>query len=181
MFSKLFGKKKKTPQDIAPDYVSLIHEATAEGFPIIADLLNEEMEFANSPHIEADSNLWFRYIVFAGNLLNLETFFSPEEADNLRQVFIPKITQSLGADPETADAILVDYMEFLRNLNKTQKNLVHSMAMAIFQKYELNDYQTEHFQKLNAPNPKVMKELTEIVALFLWNWKSYLETYKVVA
>ena len=181
MFSKLFGKKKKTIAEIAPDYVHLIQEATAEGFPIIADLLNEEMEFAKSPHIEADSNLWFRYIVFAGNLLNVETYFSPEEADAIKQVLIPQITASLGADPDTADVILVDYMEFLRNLNKTQKNLVHSMAMAIFQKYELNEYQTEHFQKLTAPNPKVMKELTEIVGLFLWNWKAYLETFKVSA
>jgi hypothetical protein len=181
MFSKLFGKKKKTITEIAPDYVRIITESTAEGFPIIAELLNEEMEFAKSPHIEADSNLWFRYIVFAGNLLNLETYFSPEDADAFKQVLIPQITQSLGADPETADSILVDYMDFLRNLNKTQKNLVFSMGMAIFKKYELNDYQTEHFQKLNSPNPKVMKELTEIIALFLWNWKAYLEIYKVSA
>jgi len=181
MLSKLFGKKKIKIQDVAPSYVQLIHEATAEGFPIIAGLLNEEMEFANSPHIESDSNLWFRYIVFAGNLLNLETYFSPEQADAFKQVLIPEITKSLGTDSEKSDAILVDYILFLRNLNKTQKQLLHSMAMAIFQKYELNDYQTERFQKLNTPNPNIMRELTEIVALFLWNWKAYLETYKVVA
>ena len=106
--------------------------------------------------------------------------FSPEQADAFKQVLIPEITKSLGTDSEKSDAILVDYILFLRNLNKTQKQLLHSIAMAIFQKYELNDYQTERFQKLNTPNPNIMRELTEIVALFLWNWKAYLETYKVV-
>ena len=55
------------------------------------------------------------------------------------------------------------------------------MSLAIFHKYDLNKYQKEHFQKLNSPSPIVMKELTEMVEFFLWNWTDYLNKYKVVA
>ena len=175
-----FGKKKVKAGDLAPQLVAVVHEASTEGFPFIAEMLNEEQEFAQSPSIEAESNEWFRYIVYAGNLLHLEQYFDPEEASKLQGILATEISRFMGKDPETADSILFDYLDFMRSLDQQHKSLVKTMSLAIFHKYELNRFQKEHFQKLNTPNPVVMKDLMEVTGLFLWNWAVWLEEHKLL-
>jgi hypothetical protein len=51
----------------------------------------------------------------------------------------------------------------------------------VFYKYGLNEFQIDHFQKLNAPNPLVVKSLSEITGNFIWNWEDVLQKYKLVA
>lgn len=176
----LFGKKKVKPSDLAPQYVSTIYEVVDAGFGEIAGYINEEKEFEKSPKLSDAENEWFLYIVYAGNLINLEDHFDKKQTNEIAAVFSQEITKAMNKDHETAIEILQDYEAFLRSLLGQPKNLVKAMSLAIFHKYDLNKYQKEHFQKLNAPSPIVMKELTEMVEYFLWNWKDYLAKYKVV-
>jgi len=176
----LFGKKKVTAEELAPLYVSTIYGAINHGFPIVTEFLNEDAEFVRPPGINPVNDEWFIYIIFSANLFNISQFFSAEQAADLSRIFSSEITRMLGKDPETDDQILYDYMEFLKGLNAKEKNLARAMALAIFHKYDLNSFQQEHFQKLNAPNPSILKELQDMVALFLWNWEDYLNKYKVI-
>lgn len=176
----LFGKKKVKVTELTPTYVSTIYEVVNEAFPEVAGYINEEKEFQRSPNVTAEENEWFLYIVYAANLVNTSNYFEKEEAEILVQKFSMEIIQAMGKDPEIVDGILYDYQVFIRELFQQNKSLAKSMSLAIFHKYDLNKYQKEHFQKLNTPSPMVMKELTEITELFLWNWDDYLTKYKVV-
>jgi hypothetical protein len=175
-----FGKKKVSADALAPLYVNTIYSAIDQGFPVIAEYLNDEKEFIRPPGIHRVNDEWFIYIVYAGNLLNLHQHFSPEQVGNLTRIFSIEITRMMGKDPEIDDQIIYDYLEFLKNLNDKEKNLPRAMALAIFHKYGLNAYQQEHFQKLNAPSPNIMKDLQEMGALFIWNWEDYLSKFKII-
>lgn len=176
----LFGKKKVRVEELAPQYVSTIYEVVEAGFSEIAGYINEEKEFEKSPKLSDKENEWFLYIVYAGNLVNLDSHFEKKQADQINSVLSREIIKALGKDPDIAIEILIDYETFLRSLLGEPKNLVKAMSLAIFHKYDLNKYQKEHFQKLNSPSPIVMKELAEMVEFFLWNWLDYLSKYKVV-
>lgn len=176
----LFGKKKIKADELAPNYVHALYEVADQGFEEIAGYINEEKEFEHSPKLSDEENEWFLYIVYAGNLIYLDDFFDKKQADELSLVFMKEISHSIGKDPETAMSILTDYESFLRGLLGQPKNLVKAMSLAIFHKYDLNKYQKEHFQKLNAPSPIVLKELNEMIEYFLWNWQDYLNKYKVI-
>ncbi len=176
----LFGKKKVKLAELTPTYVNAIYDVVDEAFPEIAGFINEEKEFQSSPNVAAQENEWFLYIVYAANLVNISNYFDKEEASLLIQKFSEEIIAVMGKDPEIVDGILYDYQVFINGLYLQNKSLSKSMSLAIFHKYDLNKYQKEHFQKLNTPSPMVMKELTEITELFLWNWEDYLSKYKVV-
>lgn len=176
----LFGKKKIKGAELVPTYVNAIYEVIEKGFPEIAGYINEEKEFQKSPNLSGKENEWFLYIVYAGNMINLDNHFKKAEAEELSRLIAVEVVKKMGKDPEVIDGILYDYEVFLRTLLGQTKNLVKSMSLAIFHKYDLNKYQKDHFQKLNSPSPIVMKELNEMVEFFLWNWEDYLSKYKVV-
>lgn len=176
----LFGKKKIKGSELAPLYVATIYDVIEKGFPEIAGYINEEKEFQKSPNLSGAENEWFLYIVYAGNIINLDNYFEKPKAEELSRLISREVIKSMGKDPEIVDTVLYDYELFLRNLFAQTKNLVKAMSLAIFHKYDLNKYQKDHFQKLNSPNPVVMKELNDMVEFFLWNWEDYLAKYKVV-
>lgn len=175
----LFGKKKIKATDLVPTYVRAIYEVIEKGFPEIAGYINEEKEFQKSPNLSDQEYEWFLYIIYAGNMINLDQYFEKYEAEKLRLLISKEVIDFLGKDPDVTDQIIYDYEVFLRDLYQQSKSLVKSMSLAIFHKYDLNKYQKEHFQKLNMPSPIVMKELNEMVEYFLWNWDDYLSKYKV--
>lgn len=176
----LFGKKKIKGDELAPLYVSAIYDVIEKGFPEIAGYINEEKEFQKSPNLSEAENEWFLYIVYAGNMVNLDNYFEKPKAEELARIIRMEVVKVMGKDPEVVDGVLYDYEVFMRSLMAQTKSLVKSMSLAIFHKYDLNKYQKEHFQKLNSPNPVVMKELNDMVEFFLWNWEDYLAKYKVI-
>lgn len=176
----LFGKKKIKAEEIIPIYVQAIYDVINKGFDEIAGYINEEKEFEKSPNLSTQEHEWFLFIIYAGNMINIENFFNKEETAQLRRLISKELINFLGKDPDVADTMLYDYDAFLRSLYEQTKNLNKSMSMALFHKYDLNKYQKEHFQKLNTPSPIVMKELNEMVDFFLWNWEDYLSKYKLV-
>ena len=48
------------------------------------------------------------------------------------------------------------------------------MAHAIFEKYNINNFQGDLFKK-NKPNPVFLNELKNLLNHFIWNWEEYLE------
>lgn len=142
----LFGKKKIKVEDLAPQYVSTIYDVVDAGFSEIAGYINEEKEFEKSPKLSDKENEWFLYIVYAGNLVNLDRHFEKKQADEISIVFSKEIIKALGKEPDIAIEILIDYENFLRTLLGEPKNIVKAMSLAIFHKYDLNKYQKEHFQ-----------------------------------
>ena len=81
----------------------------------------------------------------------------------------------------TEDSVL-HYEEYIIDLKEgnEEKDLAGAMAKAIFYRCELNEFQKDHFKRLNTPNPILLKELNDILIHFLWNWDDLLDNYKVV-
>ena len=71
-------------------------------------------------------------------------------------------------------------MEFILSIKNPSGDLTKLLAKAIFQKLNLTQYQNDNFQKINEPNPIVLKELEEITTFFVWNWDDLFNKYKLV-
>jgi hypothetical protein len=175
----LFGKKKIKADELAPTYAFTIYQAIEAGFPEITGYLNEDTDFEEAPAINPTEDEWFIYIVFAGNLLHLEHHFPQEQVPDLTRIFAHQFTAMMGKDPLDDSQMIYDYIDYLKKLNQDQQSIAKSMALGLFRKYDLGKYQQEHFQKQDIPSPKVMKDLSDMVMYFLWNWEDYLSKYKV--
>jgi len=182
MLSKLFGKKKLKEEKIAQVFVDTINSTALEGFPTLADYINHETEFKVRPNISPKQAEWFLYIVFAANLYNLKRYFPSEQLNRMRLLIIDEFIASLEGrhEDETLENIN-NYEAFIRQLKTPTDELEKVISKAVFYKYNLNQYQIEHFQKLNAPNPVVVKSLSEVTGNFIWNWEDVLQKYKLVA
>ena len=53
------------------------------------------------------------------------------------------------------------------------------MSKAVFQKYNLNDFQDEYFRRLQAPNPLFLKRMDQVVVNFLWDWDAFFKKYRI--
>ena len=57
---KIFGKKRIKDDKAANIFVNTIFETVDEGFPLVADLINNSPEFVKSPNVNAnDSDAFF--------------------------------------------------------------------------------------------------------------------------
>ena len=56
---------------------------------------------------------------------------------------------------------------------------VYAMAFAIFDKYNINDFQGELFKRKNKPNPIFISEMKNLIKHFIWNWDEYLQKNKL--
>jgi len=180
MLSGLFGKKKIQKEKVVQIYVDTIFDVIERGFPEIAEFINEEKQFTKSPQIGKEDFEWFTYIIYGGNLLNLYDHFDLETADDLKMLIIREVAERYTKrDQVVAEEIILEYERFLTDIQAKNKNTVKTISQALFHKFELNDYQDEHYQRLNAPNPVFFKELNEMMELFVWNWEDFLQKYKI--
>jgi hypothetical protein len=179
----LFGKKRLKEEYIAQVFVSTINGLALESFPVLKDYLNDVPELKCSPEIKENQIEWFLYIVFSANLYHLKDYFSEDQHNRMRILIIDEFISSL--EGRAHDDILGQinlYEDYLAGLDRHQNDgLGKIMALAIFQKYGLNKCQVEHFQKMNQPNPIIIKAISEITDNFIWNWNDLLESYKLVA
>lgn len=180
MFSGLFGRKKIKKEKVVETYVDTIFDVIERGFPEIAEFINEEKQFSKSPQIGKDDFEWFTYIIFGGNVLNLYDYFDAEMADDLKLLIIHEVAERYTKrDQHIAEEIILEYEKFLHDIQNKTKNTVKTISLALFHKFELNDYQDEHYQRLNAPNPVFLKELNDMMELFVWNWEDFLQKYRI--
>jgi hypothetical protein len=53
------------------------------------------------------------------------------------------------------------------------------MAFAIFEKYNINEFQGTLFKRKNKPNPIFISEMKNLLKHFIWNWEEYLQKNKL--
>jgi len=180
MLSGLFGKKKIKKEKAVEIYVDTIFDVIERGFPEIASFINEEKQFNKSPQIGQEDFEWFTYIIYGGNVLNLYEYFEQEQADDMKMLIVREVAERYTKrDQHIAEEIILEYEKFLLEIQKKNKNIVKTISLALFNKFELNNYQDEHYQRLNAPNPVFLKELNEMMELFVWNWEDFLQKYRI--
>ncbi|HNR85244.1 MAG TPA: hypothetical protein PKN22_06285 [Taishania sp.] len=172
-------KKKLSDNQVANIFINALFETIDNGFPEVAQLINEDSAFVSSPNIDANNNGEFALITIIGNLSFLESTFEPEQAARIEALIIDKLATIYQTTPSEFKKIIADYKTFIQRVNHPSKNMIYGMSKAIFHKYQLNDFQDEYFKRMQAPNPLFLKRMDEVVASFVWDWDAFFKKYRL--
>lgn len=181
-FLGLLSKKKKVKANLASAiYVNLLNNVIEVGFLEIKDFINNNNNLEDKPSITNQHSNWFRSIVFLGNMRNLDDFFEENESVILRGFILEEMHKDL-VDSDQALAIerFLDYENYFTELLVEKGDVINAMAYAIFEKYNINQYQGDLFKRKNKPNPIFYNELKNLLKHFIWNWQEYLDKNKIV-
>ena len=176
----LSKKKKITGSKTAHLLVETLDEVIVNGFVEIQDFLNNN-NLEHKPNLTNKDIKWFRLIVFVGNLKMIPTFFEQEHAEDLHNHLLDIMADKMEEKNEIAIEQLGDYCTYLDELLRKSDNCIEAMAIAVFDKYNINDFQVNLFRRKNEPNPVLFQELKNLISHFIWNWEDYLSKHKITA
>lgn len=172
-------KKKLSDNQLANVFLNGILEMVDNGFSEVADLINEDLAFVDTPGIERSANAQFTMIVIAANISSLENTFEAEQAVRIERLIFEKIGTMMQATSAEAESTVREYQKFMQRINHPSKNMVYAMSKAVFHKYDLNLFQDEYFKRLQSPNPLFLKRMDLVVVNFLWDWDAFFKKYKI--
>lgn len=172
-------KKRLSDSQLANVFLNGIFEIVDNGFVEVADLINEDLAFVTSPSIPVERNGQFTMIVVVANISALETTFETVQATRIEKIIFEQMGSLMGVTAVDAEAKVREYQKFMQRINHPSKNMVYAMSKAVFQKYDLNDFQDEYFKRLQSPNPLFLKRMDQVMINFLWDWDSFFKKYKI--
>lgn len=171
-------KKKLSDNQVANIFINAIFDTVENGFGEVAQLINEDVAFVNSPGIESKDDGEFGLIVIVGNLSFLESTFDPEQAVKVEELIFEKLSVIYQMEIASFKSMIRDYQSLISRLNHPSKNMIYGMSKAIFDKYKLYHFQDEYFRRMQSPNPLFLKRMDEVVEQFIWNWDAFFKKYK---
>ncbi|MEE2700368.1 MAG: hypothetical protein VYD71_03280 [Bacteroidota bacterium] len=179
-FLGLLSKKKKiTASKTANLLVATLDEVIADGFVEIQDFINNNNNLERNRNLTKKDIRWFRLIVFVGNLKMISTFFEDNQAEKFHNLLLDFMAEKIAGENEIALEQLSDYCSYLDELLRKSDNCIEAMATAMFDKYNINDFQVNLFKRKNEPNPVFFQELKNLMTHFIWNWEDFLSNHKV--
>ena len=180
-FFGLLSKKKKVKlQSIVDIYCGALDDVISNGFIEIKDFINNNNNLENNPNLKNEDIKWFRIIIFLGNLNDLKSHFEEQEVLKLRNLIVENIFIDLN-DSQKILAVesFLQYESYFSDLLIEFSSEIDAMAYAIFEKYNINDFQGTLFKRKNKPNPIFISEMKNLLKHFIWNWDEYLQKNKL--
>ena len=179
-FGLLSKKNKVKPATAVAIYVSLLKNVILEGFIEIKDFINNNNNLESNPNLSDADIDWFSNVIFLGNMKNLDMYFEVEEISILRALILDEIYKDIDNNiRHLSIERFLDYENYYKELLVKHETSINAMAHAIFEKYNINDFQGDLFKKKNKPNPVFLNELKNLLSHFIWNWEDYLEKNKL--
>ena len=172
-------KKKLSDNQLANVFMNGLLEVVENGFGEVAQLINEDPAFVNSPGLSEQDNAQFTMVILVANLSSLENTFEADQAVRIEQLIFSKLGQMMHSDAADAEKTVRDYQKFMHRINHPSKNMIYAMSKAIFQKYGLNEFQDEYFRRMQATNPLFLKRMDAVVNNFLWDWDAFFKKYRI--
>jgi len=172
-------KRKLSDNQVANIFINAIFDTVDNGFNEVAQLINEDVAFVQSPNIAENENGEFGLIVIVGNLSFLESTFDAEQAGRVEKIIFEKLSKIYDMSELDFSRLIRDYQSFISRVNHPSKNMIYGMSKAVFHKYKLNDFQDEYFRRMQAPNPLFLKRMDEVMGNFIWNWDAFFKRYKL--
>ena len=172
-------KKKLTDNQVANIFINALFETVDNGFPEVAQFINDDVAFVKSPNINLKYDGEFALIAIVGNLSFLESTFEPEQAGRVEEIIFEKLAVIYEMPKNDFQKLIREYQSFIQRVNHPSKNMIYGMSKAIFHKYKLNEFQDEYFKRMQAPNPLFLKRMDEVVASFIWNWDAFFKKYRI--
>jgi hypothetical protein len=178
MFGSLI-KKKLTDNQVANIFINALFDSVDNGFSVIAQWINEDPAFVDSPKINPSNNNEFALIVIVGNLSLIDSTFEASQAERVEKLILKKLAKIYEMSELDIRNIVKEYKSYINKINMPSKNMIYGMSKAVFFKYNLNEYQDEYFKRMQVPNPLFLKRLDDIMANYLWNWDAFFKKYKI--
>ena len=175
----IFKKKKLTEDQLANFFVNSTIKLVDSGFEDVAEIINNDPEFARSPQLSSEENDQFLLIVVAGNLKLMTNYLDSVKGARIAERIYRKLGTVLLREPALLKETIAKYQSWMGRINHPSKNVHYAMSKGVFFKYGLNDYQTEYFKNMNTPNPIFLKRLDEIIGQFIFNWPDIQENYRI--
>lgn len=178
----MFGtilRKKVSDDKLANVFINGIFTTVDNGFPVVAEFINEDPAFVTCPNIDVKNSYEFGLIVTVGNLAFLESAFEPEQADRVEELVYEKLANVFEMSTTEFKQLAKDYRSLINRLNHPSKNMIYGMSKAIFDKYCLYNFQDEYFRRMQAPNPLFLKRMDEVIENFVWDWDAFFKRYKL--
>ena len=176
----LMRKKKVKPKTAISIYVALLKKVISEGFVEIKDFINNNNNLEKSPRLNDSDIDWFSNVIFLGNINNLEIHFEEDEVVLLRKLILDEMYKNIEENEcQLAIEKFLDYENYFNDLIIQYESIINAMAYAIFEKYNINDFQGNLFKRKNKPNPIFINELKNLLSHFFWNWEEYLKKNKL--
>jgi hypothetical protein len=172
-------KRKLSDNQVANIFINAIFDTVDNGFKEVAQLINEDVAFVQSPNLAENENGEFGLIVIVGNLSFLESTFDAEQAGRVEKIIFEKLSKIYDMSELDFSRLIRDYQTFISRVNHPSKNMIYGMSKAVFYKYKLNDFQDEYFRRMQAPNPLFLKRMDEVLGTFIWNWDAFFKRYKL--
>tara|TARA_B100000700_G_scaffold328199_1_gene445266 strand:+ start:1650 stop:2201 length:552 start_codon:yes stop_codon:yes gene_type:complete len=178
-FFGISKKDKVSVKDTANLFSVALNKVVNDGFPEIQTFLNNNNNLEKSPEILDEEIKWFRLIIFSCNLHLLSTKFEENEALSLRNHIVDELMPFLEDDIEIAMDLFLNYETYFNEIIQTQVDPIDTMTVAVFDKYNINECQSELLKRKNEPNPVLFNELRKYLSHFIWNWDEFLEKCKI--
>lgn len=179
MFS-IFTKKKITEETLANIFVNGIIKLVEDGFPELADMINNDPEFQTSPKLLKENYDKFLLIVFTGNLSFLPDHFNAVEQMKMQDRIYAKFSSAIGLSKAELKTCVSKNSQLFYTLNHPSKNVKYAMSKAFFHQYELYKFQDSYFRKMRVPNPILLKRLNDVIETFVWDWDNMFKRYRAV-
>ena len=174
-----FTKKKLSDNQVANIFINALYDSVDNGFGVIAQWINEDPAFVESPKIDLVNNNEFALIVISGNISLLESSFESNQAERVEKLIYQKLATIYELSELDIRNIIKEYRSFINRINMPSKNMIYGMSKAVFYKYNLNDFQDEYFKRMQVPNPLFLKRMDEIMGNYLWNWDAFFKKYRL--
>ena len=180
-FFGLLSKKEKIKlNSLVSIYCQTLDEVISVGFVEIKDFINNNNNLENNPNLQQNDIKWFRIIIYLGNLNNLNSHFEEDEVSKLRNFIVDEIYKDLSGNEKTSSIErFLQYEGYFFDLISEFGSEIDAMAFAIFDKYNINEFQGELFKRKNKPNPIFISEMKNLIKHFIWNWDEYLQKNKL--
>jgi hypothetical protein len=172
-------KRKLSDNQVANIFINAIFDTVDNGFKEVAQLINEDVAFVNSPSIDVNDHGEFGLIVIVGNLSYLESTFDADQAGRVEKIIFEKLSKIYNIQEVEFTKMIREYQNFITKVNHPSKNMIYGMSKAVFYKYNLNEYQDEYFKRMQVPNPLFLKRMDEVMSNFVWNWDAFFKKYKL--
>jgi len=174
-----FLKRRLNENQIANIFVNGLLDVIDKSFKDVASLINVDPAFELTPGIDEDDSGEFIMIVFVGNIVVLQSTFETEHYENIKKLIVAKVAPLFGVSDTDFDGLVKDYISFISRVNKPSKNVLYGMSKSLFYKYNLNEFQTDYYKKIQAPNPLFLKRMDDIMQNFIWDWTAFFKKYKL--
>ena len=98
----------------------------------------------------------------------------------MRNLIVDEIYKDLSENDRTSSIErFLQYEGYFFDLISEFGSEIDAMAFAIFDKYNINEFQGELFKRKNKPNPIFISEMKNLIKHFIWNWDEYLKKNKL--